>query len=442
MNASADFLRRKTTVPGELLSSDWRAVDGWVRERAFFMAGVAEAATLQGFRDIATRREAGELGQSEAREAAQELLSKLGYVPRDGQEGTIKDLGTFERQRVSLETNVEVARGFALRARQQEVLGEFPAWDYVRMRHSKVPRDWLSRWRAAGGGSAGSTPGPRMAALVNHPIWTHPDFNALGNPYPPFDFNSGMGVEALDRQEALELGLLDGDVAGMLEPDPVLESLNRDLEVAPAVRDEHLWQDLMEDLLGFAVRRDDVLVFTDPNGTRPYSAVAVAEVLDAPLPRGFKNHQREAVAAWSRQSRDILENPGGDAAHHLMRLVERTEPLATGTPIFRGESFESEAAMLARVKSLLSKSELNALATSFSKDATIAQTYSSAKGHRIIFRIEEHLSMKSIEETVARAYPQNANEREVLAPHKMRIEVVSAHRIDGGFELLLREVAE
>ena len=118
MSTGADFLRRKVNVPGELLTADWRATNDWVRERAYFMAGVAEANILQGFRDIATRREAGELSATEAREAAAEMLEGLGYEAAPGREGTIKDLRTPARQRVSLETNVAAARGFGLRARQ------------------------------------------------------------------------------------------------------------------------------------------------------------------------------------------------------------------------------------------------------------------------------------------------------------------------------------
>jgi hypothetical protein len=37
------------------------------------------------------------------------------------------------------------------------------------------------------------------------------DSDALHNPYPPFAFNSGMDVQDVDRQDAVELGLLEED---------------------------------------------------------------------------------------------------------------------------------------------------------------------------------------------------------------------------------------
>ena len=45
-----------------------------------------------------------------------------------------------------------------------------------------------------------------MIALKDDPVWT--GISAFGNPFPPFDFGSGMGVRNISRKEALELGVL------------------------------------------------------------------------------------------------------------------------------------------------------------------------------------------------------------------------------------------
>lgn len=51
----------------------------------------------------------------------------------------------------------------------------------------------------------------RMIALKDDPIWT--EISAFGLPYAPFDYNSGMDLRDIDRDEAEALGLLDsGDV--------------------------------------------------------------------------------------------------------------------------------------------------------------------------------------------------------------------------------------
>ena len=39
-----------------------------------------------------------------------------------------------------------------------------------------------------------------MIAGVNNPIWAR--ISRFGLPYPPFDFNSGMGVKLIPRKEA------------------------------------------------------------------------------------------------------------------------------------------------------------------------------------------------------------------------------------------------
>ncbi len=148
------------------------------------------------------------------------------------------------------------------------------------------------------------------------------------------------------------------------------------------------------------------------------------------------------MRGWSEDSAKIARNRGGDAAHHLLRLMKRTKPLEPGTPIWRGESFASEGEMLQRVNDLLERQELNAIATSFSKDAGVARKYALGKGsHQLILRMEDHRSAKSIEQTVAIAYPQNAPEREVLMPHRARVKVISSRKIDGGLEVVMREVA-
>ena len=48
--------------------------------------------------------------------------------------------------------------------------------------------------------------GGRMIALKTDPIWMR--ISAFGLPWPPFDFNSGMGVRNVRRREAVNLGLL------------------------------------------------------------------------------------------------------------------------------------------------------------------------------------------------------------------------------------------
>ena len=45
-----------------------------------------------------------------------------------------------------------------------------------------------------------------MIALKNDPVWTA--LSRFGRPWPPFDYDSGMGIADIDRETAETLGLL------------------------------------------------------------------------------------------------------------------------------------------------------------------------------------------------------------------------------------------
>ena len=49
----------------------------------------------------------------------------------------------------------------------------------------------------------------RMVAMKNDPIWTA--ISDFGLPYPPFKYNSGMGVIDVSYSEAVDLGVMDKD---------------------------------------------------------------------------------------------------------------------------------------------------------------------------------------------------------------------------------------
>ncbi len=75
----------------------------------------------------------------------------------------------------------------------------------ISIRNSRVPRDWKLRWQASGGKLYNG----RMIAEINSPIWKN--ISRFDLPYPPFDFNSEMGVVDIERSDAIKLGLLPED---------------------------------------------------------------------------------------------------------------------------------------------------------------------------------------------------------------------------------------
>ncbi len=79
-----------------------------------------------------------------------------------------------------------------------------------------------------------------MIALKSDAVWTN--LSRFGRPYPPFDYGSGMGVEDVDRDEAIELGLLPKD-------EPVDEVPDFDLALESEVSLDRIPEDLREQFI-------------------------------------------------------------------------------------------------------------------------------------------------------------------------------------------------
>lgn len=163
------------------------------------------------------------LNPASARTEIKALLREIGYSPEEGEAGTLKDLSSDARINLVLKTNVETAQGAGrfLQMNDEDVLDQFPAQELVRFEQTHKQRDWHERWRAAAEESGDDdaltvlNETGRMVALKASPIWDSLGDGAggyedtLGNPYPPFAFNSGMWVQSVSRKEAEQLGLMD-----------------------------------------------------------------------------------------------------------------------------------------------------------------------------------------------------------------------------------------
>ena len=373
MASASDYVSRKVNAPSEMRSREWRRVDAQLRERAFFMAGVANAKELQKWRNVVERVIGGAMSAGQAREEMRRYLEKIGYRAEPGLEGTIKDRSTVQRMKVSIDTNVAMARGWAQR---QEMLGDVlsPGQELYRRRNSRVPRNWAQRWREAAEavGWDGVARDGQMIALVTSPIWV--ELSAFDNPYPPFDYNSGMRVRPVDFEVCEELGLVSPDDIDALEEEMQAqkESLNAGVQASVEGLGEDLIDAVMQQLGGL-VRRvrsadGDVLEMTDPNGTKPYRWDEIGEVITAPLPASFDNYQAKAFEKWIRNSksfappdkRDGAPPAGLDEIEDMNRLINRIEPTEkngrddrTEDTMLRGlknESEDARAEFLKRIK--------------------------------------------------------------------------------------------
>lgn len=233
----------KTALPTSLSSKEIQdALSAELRERAMFSARMTDLGFLRKVNDLATRivspetitedgvarpaRPGEYMDKATARLQLKEAIRALGFHP--GTEGvapgSIKDFSSDARLNLILDTNVRMAQGYGFFQQGQDpaVLDEWPAQELFRAETREKPRDWASRWSAAGGKFFD---GGRMIALKNDPVWSA--ISAFGLPYPPFDYNSGMDVRDIDRAEAVALGLVTEKEAVL----PADRGLNDDLSV-------------------------------------------------------------------------------------------------------------------------------------------------------------------------------------------------------------------
>ena len=111
----------------------------------------------------------------------------------------------------------------------------FPGQELIRVRERKEKRDWATRWKNAGGQFYNG----RMIALRDDPIWER--ISVFGNPFPPFDWGSGMGVRAVSRRDSIALGVVtDNEVRDKVQElkaeNPV--SMNENLAVSVTPEEE------------------------------------------------------------------------------------------------------------------------------------------------------------------------------------------------------------
>ena len=237
MPAPEQSILAKTPVPMPWGSDEIRArYAAQIRERAFFSARTIQMDYVRRLQEVCAEYAAGRINAADARTGLQAVLDELGLSDRTG---ALTDLGSARRLNLILRTQRQMAASAARLAEQTpDVLDAWPAWRLTRMGTRAVPRDdWPQRWHAAGErvGWRGAHRS-QMVALKSSPIWQALGDgaggfrDAIGNPYPPFAFGSGLDWMDVSREEALRLGLEpDGQAPEQANLAP------SDIEIAEAV---------------------------------------------------------------------------------------------------------------------------------------------------------------------------------------------------------------
>jgi hypothetical protein len=206
-----------TGMDSEMLAQLPRAV----RERAMFSAGVQNTDFLSRAADAVNRITSGQTNIATERTALRQLAQSL----------DMDEIAKDSRINLILDTQTRMASGYGawIEGQHPSVLDMWPAQEFYRAEERKEPRDWPARWEAAGGTfypGESDYPDGRMIALKDNPIWV--EISAFGYPYAPFDYNSGMDLEDVSHDEAVELGIIDDDYL----PTPQNLGLNDGLEAS------------------------------------------------------------------------------------------------------------------------------------------------------------------------------------------------------------------
>jgi hypothetical protein len=235
-------LAARQLLPTTLRTAGLDKLVAAITERGLFSAGVTDFELLRRLHAAITTLVNGEGDLATQRLAIKQYLDSIGYQPGFGETGTILDLSSDLRINLQIETGVELAQGFGAWQQGQDpaVLDLWPAQELFRAEHRDAPRPWAKIWQDAGGRSFGG----RMIALKNTPIWVK--ISRFKQPYPPFDYNSGMDIQDVTRQEAMRYGLIDRDT----QIQPERREFNAGLQAAPGPADDSLRQALESTGLG------------------------------------------------------------------------------------------------------------------------------------------------------------------------------------------------
>ena len=262
----AELILKKALVGSSRLdSSQWNQIQAGLRNRAFFSSRVANVNILAAMRDKVREYSEGETDISKIRMKIREDLQTLKYDPH-GDKGTIHDLFSQARLDVIIKTNVAQARGYMQYAEGMSpgAFAAFPAQEFTRIAHRRNQRqDWPQRWAKAGG----KTYGGKMIALKDDPVWER--LSVFGNPFPPFDWGSGMGVLDVDRKTAIHLGLISdeelrGKTAALREKP--LPDFNRDMQASvPNLRSDSLCGKILKRAFGDQVVIENSVVHWQGN---------------------------------------------------------------------------------------------------------------------------------------------------------------------------------
>lgn len=256
-------LGSRSPVAADLSSAEWSGVPVALRERAMFSAHVESVKFLQRVKDsvgdfLGSTREQLVAPDGEVTDALKmgnraqfvdrmrELAIAEGMGPLDPEDaGTVRDITSEQRLGLIFDVQTQAATRYGdwKQGMDPNVLDEFPAQRFIREVGVEKPRQIHEQ-------NEGEV---RLKSDLAY--WlslNNPADGGFGVPYGPWGFNSGMGVEDVDRAEAEELGLLEPGQ----KVEPVEQEFNDHLKASVTNLDPDL-QDLLKQRFGDQIKFED-----------------------------------------------------------------------------------------------------------------------------------------------------------------------------------------
>ena len=210
MTPQEEILKKQLITSG-LSSAEIEKIFTGLKNRAFFSARIESARFLQQAQqqvsDYLASAQRGDGAITSRASAISAIMEQARNEGIDTGTGKLTDPGSVSRAKVIVDTNADLARGYVSRAMQTTTGARlaFPAQELIRVEERQSKRNWIQKWKDNGG----KTPGGRMIALKEDPVWV--SISRFGVPYPPFDYGSGMGVEDIDYDTCVALGVITED---------------------------------------------------------------------------------------------------------------------------------------------------------------------------------------------------------------------------------------
>ncbi len=354
----------RTPLGSILKSREWELVAAELRMRAFFSAQVvnerilaeAQKRIMQRIKLERSILEDGTQGALMDRgrfiEEMRQVLSEEGYKRGTAKRGSLLDMKSTRRLGLIWDMNLAQAQGFARWKSDQTVHGleNEPCYELVRLEQRVDPRDWPLIW-AEHGGKFHGTPGAdyplapgRMIALKTDPIWTY--ISRFKTPWPPFDWDSGMGLTGIDRAESETLGVIGPDDVLVPLNKPFNDGYTMSLTDVPEAGRERLRSQLGDSILidGDAISIHDT--------TTPLIDAAASQITEPSISeraRAIADEGRNQIARF-RSGDDAASWPPGFASGvHDPELLSSTSAVAVGRKLLYHEEWAGYAESFARL---------------------------------------------------------------------------------------------